>query len=40
MPDGARKQLLDGTWNALQILLAARNEIASTAESLPYVRGF
>jgi 3-isopropylmalate/(R)-2-methylmalate dehydratase small subunit len=40
MPDGARKQLLDGTWNAVQILLAARNEIASTAESLPYVRGF
>ena len=40
MPDGARAQLLEGTWNALQGLLSARDQIRATAESIPYVRGF
>ena len=40
LPEGARRQLLDGTWNALQTLLSARDQILATAERLPYVRGF
>ena len=40
MPEGARRQLLDGSWNAVQTLLSARDEIAATAERLPYLRGF
>ena len=40
MPDGTRQQLLDGTWNALQTLLGARERIRATAERLPYLRGF
>ena len=40
MPEGARRQLLDGSWNAVQTLLSAREEIAATAERIPYLRGF
>ena len=40
MPDGARGQLLDGSWNALGSLLSARDEIQATAERLPYIGGF
>ncbi len=40
LPEGARRQLLDGTWNAVQTLLSARDQILATAERLPYVRGF
>ncbi len=40
MPEGARRQLLDGSWNAVQTLLSARDEIAATAERIPYLRGF
>ncbi len=40
MVEGARRQLLDGTWNAVQTLLSARDQILATAEHLPYVRGF
>jgi len=40
MPEGARRQLLDGSWNALQTLLSARDEIATTAARIPYLQGF
>ena len=40
LPEGARQQLMDGSWNALQTLLDARDQIAATAARLPYVGGF
>ena len=40
IPDGVRKQLLDGTWDATRVLLAAADEVKATAASLPYVEGF
>jgi len=40
IPDGARNQLLTGTWNAMGVLLEAGNEIDRTARSLPYVTGY
>jgi 3-isopropylmalate/(R)-2-methylmalate dehydratase small subunit len=40
MPEGSRKQLLDGTWDATRVLLAAAEQVRDTAKSLPYVRGF
>ncbi len=40
MPDGPRSQLLDGTWDAMATLLAARDEVAATAARLPYLNGF
>lgn len=40
IPDGARNQLLTGTWNAMGVLLEAGNEIDRVARSLPYVNGF
>jgi 3-isopropylmalate/(R)-2-methylmalate dehydratase small subunit len=40
MPDGARSQLLDGSWDAVRTLLGARDEIARTASQLPYLSGF
>lgn len=40
MLDGARRQLLDGSWNALNTLLSAKDEIQTTAQSLPYIGGF
>ncbi len=40
MPDGARKQLQEGTWDATQALLSAGDAIRSTASRLPYVSGF
>ena len=40
MPAGARQQLLEGTWNAVQTLLGARDEIRATALRLPYLAGF
>lgn len=39
-PETARRQLLDGTWDALRSLLAARDEVAATAARLPYPNGF
>ncbi len=36
MPEGARGQLLEGTWDAMRTLLVARDEIARTAARLPY----
>jgi 3-isopropylmalate/(R)-2-methylmalate dehydratase small subunit len=40
MPDGARRALLEGNWNATAVLLAARDEVAQTAARLPYVADF
>jgi 3-isopropylmalate/(R)-2-methylmalate dehydratase small subunit len=40
MPEGARRELLDGTWDATRVLLLARSEIEDTARRLPYLRGF
>jgi 3-isopropylmalate/(R)-2-methylmalate dehydratase small subunit len=40
LPEGARGQLLEGTWDAAQSLLAARDAIRETVERLPYVAGF
>lgn len=40
IPEAARRQLLEGTWDATQILLQAEEQIRETARRLPYVRGF
>jgi 3-isopropylmalate/(R)-2-methylmalate dehydratase small subunit len=40
IPDGVRKQLLDGTWDATRVLLAAADSVRATAKNLPYVVGF
>lgn len=40
MPEGPRGQLLDGTWDAMRTLLSARDQIAATADRLPYLTGF
>ena len=38
--EGARSQLLDGSWNATELLLAAGGAIEATAARLPYLRSF
>ncbi len=38
--DGARQQLLDGTWNAVCTLLSAGDKIHAVASRLPYISGF
>ena len=40
IPDGARGQLVEGTWNATSVLLEAGDAIEDTAHRLPYVAGF
>jgi len=40
IPDGARNQLLTGTWNAMGVLLEAATEIDRIAKALPYVTGY
>lgn len=40
LPNGARQQLLDGTWDATRVLLAAEEAVRKTAARLPYVAGF
>jgi 3-isopropylmalate/(R)-2-methylmalate dehydratase small subunit len=40
IPDGARGQLLGGTWNATGVLLEAGDEIDRVAAALPYVSGY
>ncbi|HUI26289.1 MAG TPA: 3-isopropylmalate dehydratase small subunit [Candidatus Kryptonia bacterium] len=40
LPDGARKQLLDGTWDATRTLLDAAEQTRATAARLPYVSRF
>ena len=37
MPDGARRQFLDGKWDATQELLTAKARILEVAATLPYV---
>jgi 3-isopropylmalate/(R)-2-methylmalate dehydratase small subunit len=40
LPEGARHQLLEGTWNATAVLLEAGAAIEATAARLPYMAGF
>ncbi len=40
IPEGARTQLLEGTWDATRILVDALPEVRATGTRLPYVRGF
>jgi 3-isopropylmalate/(R)-2-methylmalate dehydratase small subunit len=40
IPDGTRKQLLEGTWDATGMLLDGADAVAKTAASLPYLNGF
>jgi len=40
LPEGARSQLLEGSWNATAVLLEAGDAIERTARALPYVAGF
>ena len=40
IPDGARHQLVSGSWNSMGVLLDAGDAIEATAGRLPYVKGF
>jgi 3-isopropylmalate/(R)-2-methylmalate dehydratase small subunit len=40
MPEGARRQLLEGTWDGTAVLLAGGAAIEATAARLPYVGGY
>ena len=40
IPDGARNQLLTGTWNATGVLLEAGEAIERVAKRLPYITGY
>jgi 3-isopropylmalate/(R)-2-methylmalate dehydratase small subunit len=40
MPEGAKRQLLEGNWDATAVLLEARDAVQRTAAALPYVAGF
>jgi 3-isopropylmalate/(R)-2-methylmalate dehydratase small subunit len=40
VPDGARNQLVNGTWDSTAVLLEAGAAIETTAGKLPYVAGF
>jgi 3-isopropylmalate/(R)-2-methylmalate dehydratase small subunit len=40
IPDGARGQLVEGSWNATSVLLEAGDAIEACAHRLPYVAGF
>jgi 3-isopropylmalate/(R)-2-methylmalate dehydratase small subunit len=40
IPDGARSQLVSGTWDAMRVLLDAGDAIERTARALPYVVGY
>ncbi len=40
MPEGARRMLLEGAWDATATLLEARDAIEATARRLPYLQGF
>jgi 3-isopropylmalate/(R)-2-methylmalate dehydratase small subunit len=40
IPEGARGQLLEGTWDAVRMLLSARDSIRETASRIPYIAGF
>ncbi len=40
IPDGTRKQLLEGTWDAMGLLLDAGDAIEQTGSALSYVSGY
>jgi 3-isopropylmalate/(R)-2-methylmalate dehydratase small subunit len=40
LPEGARQQLLEGTWDATAVLLEAGDAIERAAARLPYLAGF
>ena len=40
IPDGARNQLVNGTWDSTAVLLEAGAAIEATAKKLPYVAGW
>ncbi len=40
IPEGERKQLLEGTWDATAVLLEAGEAIETKASTIPYVQGF
>jgi 3-isopropylmalate/(R)-2-methylmalate dehydratase small subunit len=40
IPDGVRRQLLEGNWNATQALFDAGDAIEATAARIPYLRDF
>ena len=40
IPDGARNQLVTGSWDAVSVLLDAGDAIERTARALPYVSGY
>jgi len=40
IPEGVRNQLLEGTWDATRVLLAAADQVAEMSKGLPYVTGF
>ena len=40
MPEAARVRLMDGTWDAMRLLLSAKEQVHATADALPYVKGF
>jgi 3-isopropylmalate/(R)-2-methylmalate dehydratase small subunit len=40
IPDGVRRQLLEGTWNATAVLLEAGDAIEATAARLPYLHDY
>ena len=40
VPDGARNQLVNGTWDSTAVLLEAGAAIEATAKKLPYATGF
>ena len=40
IPEGACRQLVEGTWNATAVLLEAGDRIEATARRLPYVSGY
>ena len=40
VPDGARHQLVAGTWDSTAVLLEAGEKIEGTAGKLPYVKGY
>jgi len=40
IPDGVRRQLLEGNWNATHVLLDAGDAIEATAARIPYLNDF
>jgi 3-isopropylmalate/(R)-2-methylmalate dehydratase small subunit len=40
IPDGVRRQLLEGSWNATRVLLDAGDAIEATAARIPYLSDF